>query len=165
MDATASLVQRPVDTLVAEDMEWRFRARAVLATFEAVRLPSWLGGQPVYWGRATVRARRAVARTYAAVCGDEETGERGLVEAAETDPRRRVEADPFVEETETAVRCGYDLQIAVAVDRESRAARWPSPGADRGRVREALADEIDEALAAAGEPGWPVSVTVTPVGT
>lgn len=86
--------------------ERRFRARAVLDSFEAIRLPSWLGGGVVSRGRARSRARRAVAYCYSAIEGDEGSGRRGLVGAFGTDPRRRAEAEPFTEETETGVRCG-----------------------------------------------------------
>jgi hypothetical protein len=99
-----------------EGPEWRFHARAVLGTFEATRLPSWLGGRVVSRGRAHSRARRAVAYSYAAIHGDSDTDERGLVGVFETDPRRHAEAEPFTEETETGVRCGYEFDFAVAVD-------------------------------------------------
>jgi hypothetical protein len=138
--------------------EWRFRARAVLAEFEATRLPSWLGGRVVSDNRAKTRARRAVARSYAAVCGDAETGERGLVGAFAADPRREAEAEPFSEETETGVRCGYEFRFAVAVDPADGRATWPDPGADRATVREALVDEIDAALAGATDRGARVTV-------
>jgi hypothetical protein len=138
--------------------EWRFRARAVLAEFEATRLPSWLGGRVVSDGRATARARRAVAQSYAAVCGDEETGERGLVGAFAADPRREAEAEPFSERTETGVRCGYTFRFAVAVDPETGLATWPSPGADRATVRAALVDEVDAALAGATDHAARVTV-------
>jgi hypothetical protein len=138
--------------------EWRFRVRAVLASFEATRLPSWLGGGVVSRGRARGRARRAVAYSYSAIEGDEGSDRRGLVGAFETDPRRRAEAEPFTEETATGVRCGYELRVAVAVDPGTDRATWPDPGADRAAVREALAAAVREALAAADAE--PESVTV-----
>lgn len=88
----------------------------------------------------------------------------GLVGAIETDPRRTAATDPLLKETETAVCCGYELRVAVAVDLEPGLARWPHPGTERAQVREALADEIDETLATAGEPEWPASVTVESAG-
>jgi hypothetical protein len=142
--------------------EWRFRARVVLDSFEATRLPSWLGGGVVSRGRARGRARRAVAYSYPAIEGDEETGRRGLVGVFETDPRRRAEAEPFTEETTTGVRCGYEFRFAVAVDPEANRATWPDPGSDRAAVREALAGAIREALGDAG--GGPSSVTVERLG-
>lgn len=147
--------------------EWRFRARAVLGTFEATRLPSWLGGVVLSRGRARSRARRAVGYTYAAVHGDADTGERGLVGAFETDPRRHAEAEPFTEETETGVRCGYEFRFAVAVDPDRNRATWPDPGADRETVREALVDAVREALADAPAPDGSddgVSITVERAG-
>lgn len=127
--------------------EWRFRGRATLATFEATRLPSWLGGRVVSRDRARRRARRAVARTYAAVAGDPETGERGLVGAFEADPRRDAEAEPFSEATSTGVRCGYEFAFVVDVAADTGLARWPAPRSDRETVREALADEVRTTLA------------------
>jgi hypothetical protein len=138
--------------------EWRFEGRAVLGTFEATRLPAWLGGAVVWRGRARGRAQRAVARTWSAVHGSEESGARGLVGAFETDPRRHVAADPFLEETPTGVRSGYDFRFAVALDADGARATWPGPGTDRAMVREALADTVREALTGAGVP--PASVTV-----
>lgn len=152
--------------------EWRFRARAVLGTFEPTRLPSWLGGRVLSRGPARARARRAVARSYAAIHGDEGTGERGLVGAFETDPRRRAEAEPFSEETDAGVRCGYEFEFAVAVDPERGLATWPASGADRATVRAALAEEVRTALAGVDVGGGgdgdddagPDSVTVERAG-
>jgi hypothetical protein len=127
--------------------EWRFEARAVLGTYEALRLPAWLGGAVVSRGRARGKARRAVARTYAAVCGDREHGDRGLVGTFDTDPRRHATAEPFLEETATGVRCGYDFEFAVAVDADTTLATWPDTGSDRATVRAALTETIREQLA------------------
>jgi hypothetical protein len=122
--------------------EWRFEARAVLGTYEPLRLPSWLGGAVVSHGRAEGKARRAVARTYAAIHGDSETGDRGLIGTFETDPRRHAEAEPFIERTEAGVRCGYEFEFAVAVDADTMTATWPDPGSSRAAVREALVEAI-----------------------
>jgi hypothetical protein len=132
--------------------EWRFEARAVLGTYEALRLPAWLGGVVVSRGRAEGKARRAVARTYAVICGDRETGERGLVGTFETDPRRHAEAEPFTERVEGGVRCGYDFRFAVAVNADTMLATWPDPGSSRAAVREALSEAIRERLAGAARP-------------
>ena len=138
--------------------EWRFHARVVLDSFEATRLPSWLGGGVLSRGRARGRARRAVAYSYPAVRGDEASGRRGLVGAFEADPRRHAEVEPFTEETATGVCCGYEFRFAVAVDPDSGRATWPGPGADRATVREALAAAVREALAEAGRE--PASLVV-----
>lgn len=135
---------------------WHFDARAVLATFEATRLPDWLGGHVVARNRARGRARRAVAATYGTVLGDEERNERGLVGAYETDPRRRKTTEPFMEDTEMGVRCGYDFSFVAAVDGERGLATWPEPDASRETVREALAAEIRSALGReAAALDWP----------
>lgn len=147
--------------------EWRFEARAVLGTYEALRLPEWLGGAVVSRGRANGKARRTVARTYAAVCGDRETGDRGLVGAFETDPRRHATVEPFLEETATGVRCGYDFEFAVAVDADTMLATWPDTGSDRATVRAALAEAIRTRLAADAaetDDGDALSVSVDRAG-
>jgi hypothetical protein len=89
-----------------------------------------------------------VARAYGAVAG-EDPSERGLTAAFATDPRREASTEPFVEETETGVRCGYEFIFAVALDPDSLRATWPERGADRATVRAALADDVREALAGA----------------
>jgi hypothetical protein len=125
--------------------EWRFRGQAVLGEFEAIHLPGWLGGHVISRGWARGRARRAVARAHAAVTGGDPT-ERGLTAAFATDPRRDATAEPFIEETETGVRCGYEFTFAVALNPDSMQATWPTPGADSKTVETALADRVREEL-------------------
>jgi hypothetical protein len=137
--------------VLGEGPEWRFEGRAVLGTYEPVRLPAWLGGAVVSMGPARSRARRAVARTYAAIEG-EEGGDRGLVGAFRTDPRREATAEPFSEETDAGVRCGYDLEFAVTVDPDTGLATWPNPRSDAATVRTGLVEAVRTRLTeAAGE--------------